>query len=150
MKNRLLKTYDKLLLALLGFFPFFSGCDEPRVEYGMPTADYKFKGTVTDNQTNMPVENLQVTIQSHDLYEMANDTVFTDSNGKYSFEYTALAYEDLSFKLKVEDIDGTVNGGSYLAKEDSVTLGESNWDKSESDGWYVGKVTVNKDFKLNK
>jgi putative lipoprotein (rSAM/lipoprotein system) len=151
MKKRLLKTYDKLLLALLGLFPFFSACDdEPRDEYGMPNADYIFKGTVTSDVTGKPVDKIQVTLSKDDVYEMQKDTTYTDADGNYSFEYHLFASTDLSAKIKVEDIDGTINGGTYKTQEDSVYIDEDNWDKSDAGDWYKGKATAVKDFKLKK
>lgn len=61
MKNKSLKFFDKIVMALLGLFPFFSGCDEPREMYGTPTADYLIKGTITDEQTTTPVKDIKLT-----------------------------------------------------------------------------------------
>jgi len=60
MKNKSLKFLDKLVMALLGLFPFFSGCDEPRELYGVPTATYQIQDTTTVNllvdKEKQPVE----------------------------------------------------------------------------------------------
>ena len=56
MSDKSLRFFDKIVMAILGFFPFFSGCDEPREMYGTPTADYHILGTVTDSLTILPLK----------------------------------------------------------------------------------------------
>jgi len=154
MKQRLLHYYDKLVVVLLGFFPFFSftGCgDEPRCEYGVPNADYILKGIVTDSLTDTPVKNIRVTLKGRYEPDTSDDTVFTDTNGKYNFQFNSFPYDSTAFQLKVEDIDDSTNGGPYNTEEVTACVQQASWDYSEDDGsWYSGKATVTTDIKLNK
>jgi len=151
MKNKSLKFFDKFVMALLGLFPFFSGCDEPREMYGTPTADYLIKGSVTDELSTTPVKDIRVIIRdSRDsLYRMA-DTAYTDSNGKYAFTFTNIPDESILYELKAEDIDGAANGGPFITEKATASLAEATWDKSHAEGWYSGKATIVKDIKLTK
>ncbi len=150
MKNTSLKFFDKLLMALMGLFPFFSGCDEPREMYGTPTADYHLLGTVTDSLTNAPVQNIRVSLQDPNNPYSPKDTTYTDVAGKYSFSFQAFPYESIPYSLKAEDIDGALNGGIYLTEEGLTEVTATSLDKSKANGWYSGKITATKDFKLNK
>lgn len=150
MGKKSLKFFDKVVMALLGLFPFFSGCDEPREMYGTPTADYLIMGTVTDSLTNTPVQNIRVSIKNPIEPFMPIDTVFTDAEGKYSFLFHLFPYESVPFNIKTEDIDGESNGGPYITKEGTAEVTVTNMDKSKAKGWYSGKFTAVKDFKLTK
>lgn len=137
-------------MALLGLFPFFSGCDEPREMYGTPTADYLIVGTVTDTIKNNPVQNIRVSIKDRAEPFTPRDTVYTDTDGKYRILFQLFPYESAPFYLKVEDIDGELNGGLYLTEECFINVTAANLDKSKAKGWYSGKITAAKDFKLKK
>lgn len=150
MKNKSLKFFDKFVMALLGLFPFFSGCDEPREMYGTPTADYLIMGTITDSLTNTPVQNIRVSLKDRVEPFIPRDTAYTDANGKYSFSFQLFPYESVPFNLKIEDIDGESNGGLYLSEEGTAEVTTTNLDKSNAKGWYSGKITAVKNFKLNK
>jgi len=151
MKKRALKVFDKFVMALMGLFPFFSGCDEPREMYGTPTADYLIKGTVTDDLTNTPIEDIRVVVRNSkdSLFRLA-DTVYTDNNGKYAFTFSSFPDENVLYDLKAEDIDGAANGGVFNSKEIATTLAEATWDRSKAGNWYTGKATIIKDIKLTK
>ncbi len=137
-------------MALLGLFPFFSGCDEPREMYGTPTADYVVIGTVTDSLTNTPVQNIRVSIKDRAEPFIPRDTVYTDVDGKYQILFQSFPYESVPFNLKAEDIDGELNGGVYLTQECIINVTATNLDKSKAKDWYTGKITAAKDFKLKK
>lgn len=150
MSKRVLNYYDKIILFVLGLFPFFTSC-EVAYDYGAPYADYEFKGIVTDSLTNTPVDNAQVIIRENDgrpVEVSEADTVFTDSDGKYIFTNPHIYANTLI--IKVEDIDGINHGGPYLPEEILAVLSEAVWDKSKAKGYYTGKATVTKNFKLNK
>jgi len=151
MKNKPLKYFDKMVMALLGLFPFFSGCDESREMYGTPTADYLIKGTVTDNLSNTPIEDIRIVVRNSrdSLFRLA-DTAYTDSNGKYAFTFSSFPDQDVQYDLKAEDIDGAVNGGIYPVKEIATSMAEATWDRSNAGDWYSGMATIVKDFKLIK
>lgn len=151
MKHRIIKFYDRILLLLIGMFPIFSACDNStRCEYGVPSADYLFKGKVINAITGLPVKHIQISIErsDEDMYPTSiTDTLYTDSKGNYISEFNGFPFSDLKVKYKLEDIDGSENG-SYYTKEDSLVLNKSNWDRSEAGNWYSGKATVNKDFAI--
>lgn len=151
MKHRALKFFDKFVMALLGLFPFFSGCDEPRMMYGTPTADHLIKGTVTDHSTNTPIKDIRVVLwNSQDSFHRLADTAYTDINGKYSFTFSGFPDEQIIYDLKAEDLDGAANGGTFISKSVATTLAEATWDRSKAGDWYDGKATIVKDFKLTK
>jgi putative lipoprotein (rSAM/lipoprotein system) len=150
MSDKTLRFFDKIVMAILGLFPFFSGCDEPREMYGTPTADYHILGTVTDSLTNSPVKDIRVSLKSMLEPYTPGDTVFTDAAGKYSFSFKSFPFESLSIGLKVEDIDGETNGGPYLAEEGIARVTATSLDDSKAKDWYSGKITATKDFKLKK
>ena len=151
MKNRSLKIFDKLVMALMGLFPFFSGCDEPREMYGTPTADYLVKGRVTDLTTRAPLEHIRVVL--HESSENAygrSDTVYSDNLGAYAIEFSTFPMDVQSFGMIAEDVDGAANGGTYAPLETTATVLESDWDRTNAGNWKVGKATVVKDIKLTK
>jgi len=151
MKNKSLKFFDKFVMALLGLFPFFSGCDEPREMYGTPTADYLIKGTVTDEQSTTPIKDIRVIIRdSRDSLFRLADTVYTDNNGKYSFSFRNTPDNSIFYDLKAEDIDGTANDGAFSSKEIKTSVADATWDRSDAGDWYSGKATIVKDIKLTK
>lgn len=150
MKNKSLKLFDKLVMAILGLFPFFTAC-EVTYDYGAPTADFLIKGTVTDELTNTPIKNIRMVIRdSRDSMFVLADTVYTDSNGQYAINNREMPDEGIIYDVKAEDIDGTANGGSYMTAENTANFSEATWDKSKADSWYIGKATVIKDFNLRK
>lgn len=131
-------------------FPIFSGCENSmKCEYGVPSADYIFKGKVINELTGQPVKHIQISLErsNKNMYGILTDTLYTDSRGNYVLGYNDFPFSDLKIKYKLEDIDGSENG-AYYTKEDSLVLDKSNWDKSKAGNWYSGKATVNKDFAL--
>lgn len=151
MKNKALKFFDKLVMVLLGFFPFLSACDEPRTLYGSPSATYVVKGKVTDGTTHAPLKNIRVMLHENDdipYYHM--DTVYTNELGAYNLTFERYAQANLKIYLKAEDVDGEANGGLYQDKVDSVVVTDSDWDKSDAGDWHIGTATVVKDFNLLK
>ena len=161
MKRLILKPYDKIIMALLGLIGLLTGCNlinPPVAEYGVPTADYEISGTVTDSITSAPVKNVQVVL-SRSVTTVQKDTTFThvdtlavketDSSGKYDAQFHFFPFDNLSFNVKVNDIDGPANGGDYSVKKIDVLFMLS--DLSGSNGnWYHGKAAKTVDFKLKK
>ena len=151
MKNKSLKCFDKFVMALLGLFPFFSGCDEPREMYGTPTADYQIKGRVTDATSHAPLEHIRVVLHESDENPYGrSDTVFSDNLGAYSIEFKTFPQETQTFGMIAEDVDGTANGGLYTAQETMAEVVPTSWDRSSAGNWNAGKATVVKDIKLTK
>jgi putative lipoprotein (rSAM/lipoprotein system) len=149
MKARFFKFYDKLIMALIGLFPFFSGCDDNREEYGCPNADYILRGTVTDSLTNNPVSNIRVSLLQDTIHQIFGDSTLTDADGKYTFLFNEMPYETITFKLLLQDIDGDSNGGSFLSEDVDVNITEDNW-HYVNQNWYVGEAIKDTDIKLNK
>jgi len=160
MKRFILRPYDKIIIVILGFIGFLTGCNlihPPLVEYGVPHADYEITGTVTDSITSTPVKNAQVII-SRSVTTVQKDTTFThvdtlavketDTSGKYDAQFQTFPLEDLSFNVKVNDIDGLANGGDFSTKKSDIIFKLS--DLSGGKGWYKGKALKTMDFKLKK
>ena len=107
MKKSVIKFFDKIIVLVLGFSGVFSGCEllpeneDPVCEYGMPHADYVIKGVVTDEETSNPIQNIRVIRQ---IYQEYGDTLYTDSEGKYAFEfYDFPPSPESTFHLKIEE-----------------------------------------------
>lgn len=135
MKNKLYLS----LLTILGF----SSCsdDEGIVDipcmYGVPLANYQFKGSVTDAEGN-PIKGIEVKISS------AEDVVSTDSEGAFKTDFSS--YADGSHSVTFTDIDGEENGGEFTSKQIDVKWTEAE----ESDGrdlFDLGTVTLEEEEK---
>ena len=159
MKKYILRPFDKIIIALLTIIGSLTGCDfiHTPVEYGVPYADYVIKGTVTDSITSTPVQHVRVTItQNHPFTR--NDSALihidtlafkeTDSAGNYDIQFQSFPLEELTFKVKADDIDGTANGGDFTSQQKDVLFKQS--DLSGGKGWYNGKAVKTIDIKLKK
>jgi len=150
MKKSIVGFFDKIIIALLSCFAFFTGCDilkDGPCEYGTPTADFEIKGTVTDSITSNALPNIRVIRKNAD-YPQYGDTIYTDANGKYSFSFQDFPINEPTFPIKVEDIDGSLNSGDYVSKEVNVVINSSDWVKKGDGHWYYGKASKTQDFKL--
>jgi len=151
MKKRALKFYDKIVMALLGIFSLITGCDEPRMMYGTPSAHFLIKGTVTDELSTTPIKDIRIIIRdSRDSMYVGADTVYSDSNGKYVSAFNNYPVTEIEYIIKTEDIDGVANGGPYISEQIATTFEGATWDYSDVDSWYVGTATITKDIKLTK
>jgi putative lipoprotein (rSAM/lipoprotein system) len=150
MKNhfRFFKWLYTTVIALLGF----AGCsDDPSSMadmYGVPTADYKYMGTVTDEEGN-PIKGINVVFQgSRNSLHKEFHRVVTDENGRYSTDYLkwSLSSEDI-YQALYTDVDGEENGGHFedriieTYKMEKEKIGEGN-------GWYNGKFELTTEVKL--
>ncbi len=153
MKSFFLKPFDAVILALLGCIGFLTGCnlsDPPVAEYGVPSADFIIKGTVTDSISSTPIPNIRIIRGDSTVYSYPQfDTIYTDAEGKYQTTVSAFPVESPTFHLKVDDIDGTQNGGDFQRKTVKVVFTSTDWIKKES-GWYAGKAQKTVDIKLKK
>lgn len=150
MKKSIVGLFDKIIIALLSCFAFFTGCDilkESPCEYGTPTADFEIKGTVTDSITSNALPNIRVIRKNAD-YPQFGDTIYTDANGKYSFSFRDFPSENPTFPIKVEYIDGALNGGDHVSKQVNVVINSTDWVKDGDGHWYYGKALKTQDFKL--
>jgi len=161
MKKLILKPYDKIIITILGLIGFLTGCNlinPPLVEYGTPTADYEIKGTVTDSITSDPIPKTRVTITRSQTYTSNDSTAThidtlaikeTDSAGKYDITVQQFPLEDITFEVKIEDVDGSANGGDFNSQKKDVVFKFSDLSKGNN-SWYMGKGVKTQDFKLKK
>ena len=155
MKRAFIKFFDKIIVLILGFSGVFAGCDDPTdeygppvAEYGMPQAEYVIKGVVTDKDTSNPIQNIRVIRQ---VYENLGDTLYTDSEGKYVFEFGDFPpWQETTFPLKIEDIDGEENGGLFGTQEIDVTITEADRVEEGNGHWHDGKFVKTQDIKLKR
>lgn len=137
-------------VALLGF----AACDDDKPEeidipvaYGTPTADYKYMGTVTDEDGN-PIKGINIVFQSNsnslnkELYR-----TITNENGQYSTDYIHWSAGSGIYQATFTDVDGDENGGHF---EDAVIkTHKMNKEQTEKgDGWYQGKFELTTEVKL--
>ena len=143
MKKSVIKFFDKILILLLGFSGLFNSCDllkpEPD-EYGMPHADYELKGVITDKETSNPIPNIRVIRGGY------GDTLYTDTEGKFAFDYG----HNNTFYLKVEDIDDDENGGFFRTQEISGDFTGAEQVQKGDGRWYNGKFTKTQNIELEK
>ena len=151
MKNhfRFFSWLYTAVIALLGF----AGCsDDPSSMadmYGVPTADYKYMGKVTDENGN-PIKGINVVFQKHSYGDVAPEVfrIETDKNGRYSTDYLkhSLSSEGI-YQALYTDVDGEENGGHFedkiieIHKMDKQKTGEGN-------SWYKGKFELTTEVKL--
>ena len=116
MKKLIIKSFDKVIVVLLGVLGIFNSCEQPDM-YGMPperyNPRYRFHGIVTDKETSNPIQNIRVVGQG--------DTIYTDTEGKFLFPSM-----NAEFHLKIEDIDGEANGGEFETQEIDVTFTDAD------------------------
>lgn len=137
--------WQRLSLWLIGILGFGS-CDKinytinrPAPMYGVPSADYIYEVTVTD-EAGTPIPGIQVTALDHG--HATGKVITTDENGVASDIITVFPEQ---FSLSLKDVDGEQNGGSFVA--DTVSFEEFNFQQSEKadgawyDGAFIGKVT---------
>ena len=155
MKVRFYRWYNAVLTALLAMLGY--GCEEPMdeygtpVEYGVPSADYIVRGTVTDESGN-PIQGIKTTLKAipdeAPEYTQGIDSINTDAAGK--FELQTRWYAGIpDLKLIAEDIDGEAGGGAF--QSDPVLLGDLQMQNVEDgQGWYEGKFELKADIRLKK
>jgi putative lipoprotein (rSAM/lipoprotein system) len=156
IKKSFFRGFDKIIVLLLGSFGMFSACnDEMPLEYGMPHADFEIKGTVTNNTTSQPIQNIRV-VRPHfpdvesecECTPRPGDTIYTDKNGQYAF-----AFRDSpgpNYRLKFEDVDGEDNGGLFETKEIEGKFIQNDQVKKGDGRWYNGKFVKIEDAALNR
>ena len=133
MKVRFNRWYNTLLTALLSLLGY--GCSSensmemygsPILMYGVPSAEYKISGTVTD-EGGKAVEGIKTSVKQVTNYEgkpitFAIDSVLTDANGHYDMTSTHFP-QSPEIKLIVEDVDGDTNG-AY--QNDTIDINYNN------------------------
>lgn len=89
------------MLVLLGFSSCSNNDDNYPLEYGTPSADYIFKGTVTD-EDNHPIEGIKIIAEYNSYY--IKDSTFTNNDGVY-LKLTQGANATNKVTLHFKDID---------------------------------------------
>lgn len=124
--------------------------------YGEPHADFKAIGTVSD-ETGKPIEGIRVAVQQHRHYENSesviydqndwydNDTLFTDSKGRYVGEERFQCAEQVT--VVFEDIDGGENGGEFEKAEANPKVTQT---KKGDKNWYNGAFQAEADVVMHK
>jgi putative lipoprotein (rSAM/lipoprotein system) len=134
MKKIALRTYGKMITLLMSLFGFITGCGEPLVEYGAPSADFKVQGSVKSAATGKAIPDIRVIAIAP--FTMTTDTAITDTGGDYSMELRSI----IGFPVTIyaDDIDGEANGSyvsdSIVVKQEDATQikkGDNNWDKGD-------------------
>jgi putative lipoprotein (rSAM/lipoprotein system) len=159
MKVRFNRWYNTILTALLSLLGY--GCSSensmemygsPILMYGVPSAEYKISGTVTD-EGGKAVEGIKTSVKQVTNYEgkpitFAIDSVLTDANGHYDMTSTHFP-QSPEIKLIVEDVDGDTNG-AY--QNDTIDINYNNAQKvKDGEGtWNNGTFTIKQDIKLKK
>jgi len=170
MKKPIIKFFDKIILALLGFFGMFTtGCKpEPNcstpyfsdqfpyldslvVMYGPLPIDFEIRGKVTHNANSKPIPHIRIISKVSENFE---DTVYTNSDGKYEYRYIGfipqVSDKDGTFYFKVEDIDGENNGGEFVTKEIEVKISDADQVESCGKDWPSIRYEKNQNIKLER
>ena len=143
MKKQLLKATNAIFASILALFGVSSCNDDvclygvPYEEYGCPYSEYiEVTGTV-QNETEQPIENIQVVSQWQNGY--IEDTTYTDQDGNFALRRDGL-YPNRDIKLYFNDIDDASNG-SYQNDSADVHITYSNGDGNWNVGVGRGSVT---------
>jgi putative lipoprotein (rSAM/lipoprotein system) len=139
-----IKFISLLISSLLGIF-FGSSCFYT-VEYGMPHANYKIKGVVKAAKTGSPISGILVSLRDTLREKMVTDSTFSDSLGRYIFEYSD--FPEISRILRAVDIDGNENG-EFIQKDTIISIPESELTGGEG-GWYHGYCEKNVDIQMDE
>ena len=154
--KRIWRFLASTVLGLLGF----SSCEWLGIGltmYGEPHADFKAIGTVKD-EAGKPVEGIRVAVQQHRHYENSesviydqndwydNDTLFTDSNGKYELVRSVFSVPN-RVTIVFEDIDGEENGGEFEKTEANPKVTQT---KKGDKNWYGGAFQAEADVVMHK
>ena len=144
------------LLSLLGF----TGCGkdnngdgEISVEYGVPSANFKVLGRVT-NEQGQPLGGMRVVASEvttiwgkgpEQCYSgLLRDTVYTASDGSFVREYSLFPADSVYIHMKIED---TTEPSVY--DSDSIAVGFAKGDLKGADGsWFLGAAEKVIDVKL--
>lgn len=159
IKKNLIRLANIFLASLLAIFGF-SNCEDVRMEYGVPNADYNLKGKVTDKSDSKPIKGIRVAFspypQAVTMYGILPaqyrsykaDT--TDVSGTYDLtdNFSIGEIQNDTIPVYVQDIDGEENGlyQDTLIKvdfKDAVRSGKRT-------DWYDGKFTVEKNIELKR
>jgi len=137
MKKHITQSYDRLIAILLGILGTSTACLTS--EYGVPHGDYKVLGTIIDQTTGQPIQNIQVTSNRY------GDTIYSDAQGKYDVTFV----DNYQNFLKIEDIDGEENGGEFGTQEINIEFTKAD-QVEKGKNWYEGKFVKTQNIELTK
>ena len=137
------------IISLLGF----SACKAEKeilYEYGSPYADYKYMGTITDEEGN-PIQGIKATLvgSSNIISGREIAVLTTDKDGKFESEYYNETNTHIA-KIEFTDIDGELNGGEFASASINPSEMESTKVKGNDthDKWYRGQFERKANVKL--
>jgi len=142
MKKSIIKSFDKVILLILGISPILYACPK----YGEPIATYELKGIVTNKETTRPIKHIQITTDT-DRYR--KDTLYTDSRGQYNYKFVDYLW-DRPLHLKFEDIDGEENGGEFITQEMDITFTDADLVKKGKGAWDKGTFVKTQNIELER
>jgi putative lipoprotein (rSAM/lipoprotein system) len=134
----ILHANNKFIAYILGMMGFASACLPEPVEYGMPHALFRVKGTVQSNTTELFIPNIQV--------KMGYNTTYTNEQGQFEIGIQEFP-KDQSFIVQFRDIDGSVNG-LYSGTDTTITFEKPEFTNGDGD-WYEGETEKTVQIKLN-
>lgn len=128
MRELFIKYFGRIL-AVLGCSTVVTAC------YGVPADPFYVKGKVTDAETDMPIEGIQVRVTSAQSNggtsgvstafpsgECSGD-LFTSDDGRFSTTLYDYGAPDV-FIIECKDVDGDMNG-SYMPATTVIPFDES-------------------------
>jgi len=146
MKNYF-SLINKLILVILAFLGFSCDPDEPVVEYGMPTADFKVTGNIVDETTQENLNNIQVILSDVlSSSRLDNDTSYTDENGNFEVQLSSLP-TNTAFLVQFKDPDGNANG-AYLPLDSLIDFSDQEFVNGDG-SWYSGEKSIDLDIELD-
>lgn len=152
METTILKFIRAIFVAILGLLGFAACGDDPDLRpsaYGSPTADYKYMGTVTDEDGN-PIEGINVVMSGMvNNTPLASLTLKTDKDGKFS-TITMSTSRTYVRTIDFVDVDGPANGGDFESQTITLKEMEVNQVKEGDNSWYLGEFEYSADIKLKK
>ncbi len=116
--------------------PTPSDSDEVVCMYGVPSASFHIKGSVSDRKTGQALDRIQVLIDTRNTQE----TVFTNEEGIYQFDTDWMFPTDSVFVTFTDETD----------KYEEKRVGEKLEYKGGTDAWNVGDANVRIDVQLDK
>ncbi|MEN8121251.1 MAG: hypothetical protein ABFS35_12930 [Bacteroidota bacterium] len=114
MKNFIKKPLNYLLTG--SFSLVFAAC------YGAPINLENPKLIKAVDDTNQPIQGLKITVYENRLN--INEG-YTNQEG--SIEFYLAQKDQYNYKVTIEDIDGSDNGGEFVSKDINIT--ESNFEE---------------------
>lgn len=141
-----------MVISALGFVACDSSDDDNRldlpIEYGTPTADYKYIGTVSD-QNGKPIEGIKVTLVGHNALTSSKKVAefTTNKEGKFESEVYSETQATVTV-IEFADIDGEKNGGEFVGTTITTSQMQTTKVKDGDGGWYRGTFNREANIKL--